>query len=76
MDNNTIEALLLVLVIAIPAVIFGGKYLVEYWHQPTRRNNILKAQFHLLCKIAEKQGVDIKEIEKAFQHAAGFKTLK
>lgn len=39
-------------------------YLITQWvHQIHKRNRYLKAQIELLCKIAEKHGVDQEEIE-------------
>jgi chromosome segregation and condensation protein ScpB len=48
--------------IAIGALVLY--YMITQWvHQIHKRNRYLKAQIELLCKIAEKQGVEKEEIE-------------
>lgn len=50
-------------------------FINDFFNKVHLRVNIMKAQLHLLSKIAEKQGVDPEEIYKAINHSQGHKTL-
>jgi len=60
---------IIVYVIAIIISLAAGYVITNFYHQINKRVSIAQSQLFLLCKIAEKAGIEKEYIHKAYNHS-------
>lgn len=68
--------LLLTYALCVVITLALGYFITNWYHQINKRVRLQESQLYLLGRIAEKNGVDMESIHKAYNHAQGFKSLQ